>query len=302
VDKKAELSEFKSYTAQRQNVHYTEERIKVFWGGFSMVQAALILMQEAIKSGIEFKYAIWLSGSHYPIKSNDYIYEFLRNSESEYLQFAETRETGSEFRTQCYCLYDYALFYPRTKFFDNRFTNQLVRIPGRVVDYLFKKVIPVLHKRKLIGNINPYAGPNWWVLTKPCIEYVLEYVRNNNSFLEFYRFSIQPDETFFHTIICNSAFKVVNSDVTLLSLRGYSKERQRYADLRGLSLTFTKCSPRGVPKTLCKADFNEIRQENNFFGYPQLFARKFDCEVSAELLDLIDKHILGRPRSNGYSE
>ena len=65
IDKKANLNEFQRYTTQRRNVHYIENRIKVFWGGFSMVEAILNLMQEAIRSDIDFKYAILLSGSHF---------------------------------------------------------------------------------------------------------------------------------------------------------------------------------------------------------------------------------------------
>lgn len=292
IDKKVELNEFKNYTARKPNVHYVENRIKVFWGGFSMVEATLNLMQEAIKSGNDFKYAILLSGSHYPIKSNDYIFEFLRNSDCEYLQFAETREIACDFKTKCYCLYDYMLFNPRTVFSKYKYLNKIAKIPGFAVNLISRKIIPMFYERKLGGNIIPYTGVNWWALTRPCFEYVLDYVENNKGYVEFFRFSVQPDETFFHTIICNPPFKLANSDITLRSLMRYKEEPGQYANLKGLSLTFTKCSRKGVPKTLCETDIPELNKEFNYFNYPQLFARKFDLNVSLETLNIIDKEIL----------
>ena len=58
IDKKTDISEFLPFIPIKQNVHLSENRIKVFWGGYSQVQATLNIMEEAINSGIDFKYAV----------------------------------------------------------------------------------------------------------------------------------------------------------------------------------------------------------------------------------------------------
>lgn len=301
VDKKADLKTFLPHIPAQQNVHLLERRIKVFWGGYSQVQATLNLMEEAVESGIDFKYAVLLSGSHYPIKSNSYIYEKFRNSKLEYLQFAKTRDVGSEFKTSTYSLYDHAIFNPRTVFFENKLLNKFARIPGFLVGIFFTKVLPKLYKRRMVRNIIPYTGANWWTITKPCMDYVLNYLDSNKDYVKYFRFCIQPDETFFHTIICNSNFRLENSDVTLRSLMGNGVEYGKFSKLRGLSLTFTKCSSKGSPKTFSEIDIADISKELNYFGYPQLFARKFDPKISCKLLNIIDKEVLSQTNPS-YSQ
>lgn len=292
IDKKADLNNFQRYLPEKQNIHLTKNRIKVFWGGYSIVQSTLNLMGEAIKSNIDFKYAVLLSGAHYPIKSNDYILKYFQTSDCEYLQFAKVCEVSCEFKINPFCLYDYAFFNPRTVFFENKILNRIARIPGMTVNLTFRKMITIFYKRKLVRNIIPYTGANWWALTQACVKYVLDYTNNNRDYVECFRFSMAPDETFFHSIICNSTFKLANDDITLMSLTGKYKELRKYSKLKGLCLTFMKCSPTGNPKTLSEAEFVEISKESNFFGSHCLFARKFDPETSFGLLNIIDKEIL----------
>lgn len=292
IDKKADLNKFLHYLPARENIHLLEKRIKVFWAGYSMVKAILALMEEAIKSKIDFKYAVLLSGAHYPIKSNDYILRYFLKSDCEYLQFAQVNETGCEFKIDAYSLYDFSFFNPNTKFFENKLLNRIARLPGLAVNKIFRDIIPIIYKRKLVGNITPYTGANWWALTRPCVKYVLDFVGNNSDYADFFRLSIQPDETFFHSIICNSHFKPANSNITLNSLRGKQKQAGKFSKLKGLSLTFTKCTSAGTPKTLDEDEFAEVRKESNYFAYPCLFARKIDPDISLRLINLIDKEIL----------
>ncbi|NOY17521.1 MAG: beta-1,6-N-acetylglucosaminyltransferase [Gammaproteobacteria bacterium] len=293
IDKKSDIRKFLPCIPEKQNVHLSENRVNVSWGGYSQVQATLNLMDEVLNSGIDFKYAALLSGTHYPIKSNAYIFEKLSHSTCEYLQFCEVAEAGSEQKINAYCLYDYALFNPRATFSGNGLLNKVIRIPGAVVNRVLSKVIPIFYQRRLVRNITPYTGANWWTLTKPCIKYIIDYSKTHKDYVDFFRFSIQPDETFFHTIICNSTFNIQNGDITLRDLTGRPARGGKFSKLRGLSLTYTKCSPIGDPKTLSIADLKEVSSELNYFGCPQLFARKFDPVVSRELIGKIDNDILG---------
>ena len=53
-----DISAFLPLISEKQNVHFCDSRVEVYWGGYSQVQASLNLMHEAINSGINFKYAV----------------------------------------------------------------------------------------------------------------------------------------------------------------------------------------------------------------------------------------------------
>ncbi|VAW65108.1 hypothetical protein MNBD_GAMMA09-2905 [hydrothermal vent metagenome] len=290
VDAKSDISQFKTNALLKYKVTFITDRVKVYWGGFSMVEATLHLMEAAINDVPDFAYAVLLSGVHYPIKSNDYILNRLKDPNVEYLQYAKVTEVGCEFKINAFCFNDFKLFNPRTTYSTNHKLNILARIPGKLVNLLFRQLVPLVYKRKLKGGIVSYAGANWWALTKPCVQHVLKYVEENNHYKKYFRFATQPDETFFHTIICNSNFNLANQHITLGSMTGSSATNSRYSQLRGLSLTFTKCSSNGSPKILDESDSPNICKEANYFDFPQLFARKFDVERSSRLLRLIDDY------------
>lgn len=288
VDAKAQIRPFTDCLGTRKNVRFIENRVDVLWGGYSMVEATLRLMEESTRYGQEFKYAVLLSGVHYPIKSNEYIHEFFYNSTYEYLQFAKTSEVGCEHKTDAFCFYDYKPFNPRTVFSRNKWINKIARIPGKGVDILFRRIVTAIYKRSVPGDVIPFTGSNWWALTNPCVKYILEYIKENPRYTTFFRLCRQPDESFFHSIICNAGFKLANENISIANLRGETESREQYSELRGLCLTYTKCSTTGSPKELVEDDFEEIKNEHNFYAYPQLFARKIDSDSSSELLQLID--------------
>ena len=68
------------------DVLFIKDRVNVYWGGFSMVKATLNLMQKA-SADYPYKYYHLLSGSDFPIKSNEYIARFFSKSSKEYIGF-----------------------------------------------------------------------------------------------------------------------------------------------------------------------------------------------------------------------
>jgi hypothetical protein len=63
-----------------------EYRVSLNWGGFSIVNATLLGMQYAWNNGLQFDYCINLSGSTYPLKSNEEIIQQLKSSNAVYIQ------------------------------------------------------------------------------------------------------------------------------------------------------------------------------------------------------------------------
>ena len=84
VDGKVSRDPFAAALDDLPNVHFVES-VRVQWGAFSLVEATLRLMVRAHKDRSD-RYTL-LSGSDYPIKSNDHIFEFLGRSALEYITF-----------------------------------------------------------------------------------------------------------------------------------------------------------------------------------------------------------------------
>ena len=60
VDQKVSLKHFLPIF-DVPNVHFIHERIKVYWGGYSIVQATLIGFRQILRSGIKYDYINLLS-------------------------------------------------------------------------------------------------------------------------------------------------------------------------------------------------------------------------------------------------
>jgi hypothetical protein len=170
-----------------RNVFFVKKRRKIYWGSFSMVLAILDLIKESLNSSENFDYAIFLSGQTYPIKSSDYIEDFLSQYKDEiFMSWKELDNNGPEInlleRIQKWWFY-----------FNNKF-------------YKFPKE-PINIKRKFPKNFIPYKGSTWWVMPRKVLVYLNKFILDNKSFLNFFRYTFASDEMFFHTIILNSDYK-----------------------------------------------------------------------------------------------
>jgi hypothetical protein len=123
-------------------------------------------------------------------------------------------------------------------------------------------------KRKFPLDFEPHGGSQWWCLSRECLEYINNFIPNHPEFVNYFKYVFIPDEVFFQTIIANSPFrdKIANDDV-------------RYADWG---------NPNPFPPAVLDKSYFEILKKS-----PKLFARKFDIKRDSEILDLIDREILG---------
>ncbi len=101
VDKDSEsvlqflLKRLSSHFQNETAIHFisTEERERVSWGGFSIVNATLKCLHFAMDHNISFDYVINLSGRHYPLKSNSFIKESFKQhiySKTVFMEIAST--------------------------------------------------------------------------------------------------------------------------------------------------------------------------------------------------------------------
>jgi hypothetical protein len=78
IDKKADINPFLSISARHSKVFFLPERISVEWGGTSQIDVELLIFEYALSHG-EYSCFHMMSGQDLPIKSQDYIHDFIDN-------------------------------------------------------------------------------------------------------------------------------------------------------------------------------------------------------------------------------
>ena len=255
VDKKVDITPYykEMRNLKNQNIHFVNNRVKVYWGGYSLVQAIINGLIELCNTKNNFDYVILLSEQDYPLKTNKYISNFLsQNYGKEFLEFEPL---------------------PRKRWIEggiNRITRyHFMDIGNRYLKYGLKLLSKQLPKRKILKGFKIYGGTLWWCVTYECAEFILSFINNNPKFCKYFKLTMLPDEMFFHTIIVNSKF---NENII--------NEYLHYID-------WSRPDHTGhFPRILTKNDYETLSSS------VKLFARKFDMYYDSEILDLIDKKIL----------
>ena len=201
IDRKVGTSEIHEQSfGQMKNVVVVRPRINIHWGGFSMVQATLLLLKRA---SVEKQkgYYILLSGQDFPLKSSNQIFDFLATRYgNEYLEYfylpsSNWGMSGGLDRINYYWFID--------------------SIGKKESQYLYELQKNENHRRPFFDGLAPCGGSQWWCLTDECVAFILAFVGKYQIFHDYYRHCFIPDEMFFQTIILNSTFrdKVVNNNL-----------------------------------------------------------------------------------------
>lgn len=191
IDRKSILSDFSGVT--RKNVHLSAERIPVYWGDFSQVEAILVLLRMALGAREPFDYFVLLSGTDYPIQPASYIWRFFeRNRGTEFINIV---------RMPCE-----AVGKPLsrlTTYVPSPAESKIVRTARRLLTA--SGVTPRQRDYKpYLRNLDPYAGSEWWALTRQACEHIHHFVERERRVVTFFRNTVCPDESFFQTILGNS--------------------------------------------------------------------------------------------------
>lgn len=283
IDDRSDFNKFSEIMQNTREVYFTERK-KVNWMGFSIVGATLVLMHLATQFQ-RYDYYCLLSGSDYPIKSNEHIFEFFRNKNTEYINFWKLEDRPSWLhKIQHYYFTD---IFSIRDFYSRKLTL------GDIYWRFFHKLKDIFPKRKYLHGIVPYGGSQWWSLTHECVTFILDYLNMNPAFLDFYRYTHSPDEMFFQTIIMNSKF--AESTQNYFSYQLWSNETSQN-DKNGENKMLAEDSfniryidwsggvnmDRDKPAILDDRDYIKLKTSL------ALFARKFDFQKSRQLLQMID--------------
>jgi len=246
----------------RENVRFLP-RFRCNWGGFGIVRATLEGLRFAVDQGLAFDYLALLSGQDYPIKTNEYVRDFLARREGisfiqhEPFPFAAWEAHG--------CGWD------RVRYWHIRVLDRHLIFPRERASFRFRPLTPLWNllvrlfpaERRFPKGLHPFGGAQFWCLHRRHVLQVYDFIGGNPAFVRFFRFVDVPDEIFFQTVIGNSVPE---------------------SELHNDTLTHVPWNRPGA--TLVGTDFSAIRSS------PHLFARKFDPTIDPEVIDRIDYELL----------
>lgn len=275
IDADADINAFKAVLGIKQNVHFLpdKERMSIKWADFSMVQATLNLMKLAAniqKNG----FCVLLSGQDYPLKSNAYLDDFFgKNMDSIFIEGfsiptkGNWGHSGGLDRLELYHFvldkkgYKKSLesIFNRNFWKMSKFWDLFDLAKHGQARYFYK----LLKKRTFPSYLKPYGGSQWWSMPMSYVMQLLDFLKAHPDYIAYHKFTLCPDEIFFHSL-CFSLFpkQVQNSSTTYVN---WIRPVER---------------PPVVFNT--KDDLEELMQCG------KLFARKFDERTSGALLDIID--------------
>ncbi len=234
IDKKSDINQFLPITVHHSNLTFTD-RINVNWGGWSVVEATLLLLATARKKG-GYGYYHLLSGVDLPLKSQDYIHSKLDVSPKlEYFDFSLSEQHKITLTNWTKWRYIFEEYLRDSCIIRRKFCSLLRRSYLKIQkDFNWKRHY----------DVELAKASNWFSVTEECCDYIL----TKSSWLEDnFKYVHVSDEIAIPTLIFNSPFYIRRS-----------KESIRKIDWN-----------RGGPYTWLKDDLEELLTSTS------LFSRKF---------------------------
>jgi hypothetical protein len=261
IDKKSTV-EF-GHALAAESVTFSSERFAVHWGDFSMVEATLSLMNQALSDRRRFDRLVLLSGVDYPVRSPAYIESFLqRHGDVEFISMVRMPSLAADKPLRRLTSFHPSPDETLLRSFTRRALRKL-RLTPRERDF-----------GKVLGDLVPYAGWQWWALTRGACEHIQRFCAANPRIVSFFRGTQIPDEMLFQTIIANSPYQ--------------TKVRR--------NLTFADWTAgRRSPALLAREDVQRLASTTGFgpddvYGDGEiLFARKFSDQTqdAVDALELL---------------
>ena len=278
------------------NLHIFKDHISIEWGRSSRINMHLQSIDWMLDH-LDFDWMMLISGQDYPIQPFVDIEKFLRTTNYDgFLRGVSLEKTIPCGSDECMvvnsnggpcidCTQRYYYQYynvPSLPYYD-RIPSILKILSKRMGNFVNRKQSLLKIRsftyhnqtRTLVGmrpisthfdnDFHCYKGSDWFTLSHKCLRYIREFLRNNPKFLHYYLRTLHASESFFHTILMNNPELKIRND------------NMRYIRWSGPKVPH--------PDTLGARDYDHIISSKKHF------ARKFDINVDAEILGLLDQHI-----------
>lgn len=262
IDSKTPLSPEKlERLKQHKIVKLVSQRYKVNWGGFNHLKSILYLSEKALQDPSNYYFHL-ISGHDFPIKNKKEFETFFKeNQNSEFLDWfslpkPDWADNGGMDRILYYNLHNLLDAKDLRK---NRLIKRIVELQKKLK---IKRTFPT-------GMPKLFGGSTWWSLSRECLNYVVQYSRNNQNILKRFKNTFCSEEFFFPTVIMNSQYadRVQNTN-------------NRFIDWRYRN--------GNNPAVLDASDFDMLMNSNKFF------ARKFEPAISTHIIRKLQKEVHDR--------
>jgi Core-2/I-Branching enzyme len=237
------------------------KRTRIMWGNFDIIQALLNCIDLICTQGYEYDRAYILSGQDYPLQSNAYIQQTLAKFDGQ--QIMEYFPLPDDIRGHHQNRWRYYHFWLK----DRHLHVPLVQPKNILLRLISKFSSVLLPKRRIPAGFQLYGGSFWSGFTPQAIAYLHTFSHSNQGkkVIRFFKSNLHPGEMFLQTVLLNSPLKDTIANV---------------------NLHYVKFPPdSGHPVFFTIKDFDEIASRD------ELFARKIDSRIDADILDLLDKKI-----------
>lgn len=282
VDKTSDISVFISKFSTYSNVKFITKREIGTWGGIGIVKATLNAIGEILENSENDGHLILLSGQDYPLKNNEYINHFFsKYKKFDFIDISPIKEVfPKEWKKRVlFYKYDfsnkkgnYILVPPlfSKEILDLNSIKIIVKIFLNLKNFTFYKAFfkNLTKKRAIPKNLTLMAGGQWWSISTVTAKKIYAFSKQNNELLDYFKYSILPDEVYFQTVINH----LKRSDVSIKT-----KSMVTYVNWERKDCT--------LPVTFVSSDFEELTSQDE----TKLFARKFDLKLDNEIFNLIDK-------------
>lgn len=244
IDQKASNFDFLAFSnILKKSALYFTERLNVHWGGYSQTACELVLLKASVPR--HYTYYHLLSGSDFPLKTQDEIHQFFKeHAGKEFLHF-DTPNPVPQIQERI------SLYH---------FFRESSCPLAEPLDMILTRLQRLLHVNRLRGQaLSLQKGANWFSITHDFAAYVLSH---ENWILKHFRHSVCADELLLQTLAVNSPFMEQVFDpfgehTSLGNLRYIDWER----------------GSENSPYTFQKEDAEFLR------SLPHLFARKFEQNI-----------------------
>lgn len=275
IDKKQPIAPF-TERINKPNVAFLtdDDRVKVYWGGFSQVQATLNLLKACMVAGdrqqVTYTKIVFLSGADYPIKSNNYIRCFFEeHTDTNFIRGMNiTRANTAKYN---YCIRNYLFFnFQLRSSILTRVTRKFLNVTANWFSGKPNYIVTEQGK-----HMDIFHGSSWWALNSDVVQYILTQADRYDEACRYFKLSLASDEKFFHTLFFNSVYAGSNE----------KEGEEPYVPYTSAFANLHLIDP-SLQKWFGPEDFDAIRSSE------KLFVRKVSSRRSAALLDRIDRELL----------
>ncbi len=259
VDRKAEEAVFRREISDHPRIGWIEEREDCKWGRMGTVRAELKLLEAGVKAGCGR--LVLLQGLDYPLKSNEELLAFFQaRPETEFLRACRVSDSRDAYHFQ------------RCRRYWMLNDSLPARLWNRLNDW-HPFYIRSGRYREGETVYHCYWGSAQWALTGACGAFILDFVKKHPGFVTYYSHIFPCDETFFASILYNSAYG------ERTAMGGPEPEKRYLVNWRNLHYFEY---PRQI-RIFRQEDYDDLRRRD------ELFVRKVCSGQSEGLLDMLDQ-------------